>query len=121
MSKRKKIGSKTDSKTLVYAAWILGFIASMLASLVIGYYFGYDEAKGELQKKEQLREEKKASALKKLEESSVKKDDQDVNAVAKNLLDEHNIVIAARRGFLRISPHFYNTEDEIARLLELLP
>lgn len=52
---------------------------------------------------------------------SIVKDDQDVNAVAKNLLDEHNIVIAARRGFLRISPHFYNTEDEIARLLELLP
>lgn len=52
---------------------------------------------------------------------SIVKDDQDVNAVAKSLLDEHNIVIAARRGFLRISPHFYNTEDEIARLLELLP
>lgn len=90
MSKRKKIGSKTDSKTLVYAAWILGFIASMLASLVIGYYFGYDEAKGELQKKEQLREEKKASALKKLEESSVKKDDQDVNKRLKDLLKKES-------------------------------
>jgi selenocysteine lyase/cysteine desulfurase len=39
--------------------------------------------------------------------------------VAKQLLDEH-IVVAPRVNGLRVSPHFYNTEEEIDRLLEKL-
>jgi len=52
---------------------------------------------------------------------SLRKEGQDIAAVAKMLLDEHNIVIAARRGFLRVSPHFYNEEEEIERLVSALP
>lgn len=52
---------------------------------------------------------------------SMRKDGQDIAAVAKMLLDDHKIVIAARRGFLRVSPHFYNDEDEIKRLVAALP
>ena len=52
---------------------------------------------------------------------SLRKDGQDIAAVAKMLLDEHSIVIAARRGFLRVSPHFYNEEEEIERLVAALP
>lgn len=52
---------------------------------------------------------------------SMYKGNQDVNEVAKTLLDQHQIVIAARRGFLRVSPHFYNTQDEISRLIDALP
>jgi cysteine desulfurase/selenocysteine lyase len=38
-----------------------------------------------------------------------------------NLLREKNIITAPRIGRLRISPHFYNTADEIDHLLDELP
>lgn len=41
--------------------------------------------------------------------------------VQQHLQDEHRIVIAARCGRLRASPHFYNTEREIDQLVEVLP
>lgn len=36
-------------------------------------------------------------------------------------LQQRKILVAARRGFLRISPHFYNDEEELDRLLQALP
>ena len=36
-------------------------------------------------------------------------------------LKENHIEIAKREGRLRVSPHFYNTEAQIDRLVELLP
>ena len=37
------------------------------------------------------------------------------------LLRDERIITAARGSGVRVSPHFYNTELEIARLLEVLP
>ena len=37
------------------------------------------------------------------------------------LLNERNIITAERGSGVRVSPHFYNTESEIADLLEVLP
>lgn len=37
------------------------------------------------------------------------------------LLQAHNIITAARGRGVRVAPHFYNTESEINRLLEVLP
>src|SRR5215475_10104470 len=37
------------------------------------------------------------------------------------LLDDHRIITTSRLGRLRISPHFYNTREEIDRLIEALP
>ena len=72
-------------------ALALTFIAVILISLIVGYYFGYDEAKGELQKKEHSREEKRLSVLKKLEEeSSAKKAEQDVNSRLKEVLKKES-------------------------------
>lgn len=45
----------------------------------------------------------------------------DLKALATRLMDEHKIVVAARRNFLRVSPHFYNDEGELDRLLAALP
>jgi selenocysteine lyase/cysteine desulfurase len=36
-------------------------------------------------------------------------------------LQERRIVTAPRDGFLRVAPHFYNTEDEVDALLAALP
>ncbi|HIE05573.1 MAG TPA: aminotransferase class V-fold PLP-dependent enzyme, partial [bacterium (Candidatus Stahlbacteria)] len=38
----------------------------------------------------------------------------------KRRLDEKNIVVSERMGCIRISPHFYNTTDEIEELLKIL-
>jgi selenocysteine lyase/cysteine desulfurase len=42
-------------------------------------------------------------------------------AIAKKFRSEHKIEIVVREGRLRASPHFYNTEAQIDRLIELLP
>jgi selenocysteine lyase/cysteine desulfurase len=36
-------------------------------------------------------------------------------------LKQQGIVLTARSGWLRVAPHFYNTEDDIERLLAALP
>ncbi|MGI8905537.1 MAG: aminotransferase class V-fold PLP-dependent enzyme [Candidatus Sumerlaeaceae bacterium] len=45
----------------------------------------------------------------------------DPTPIFQELMREHKIVIAARRGWLRASPHFYNDEEEIDRLVTALP
>ncbi|HVR39739.1 MAG TPA: aminotransferase class V-fold PLP-dependent enzyme [Thermoanaerobaculia bacterium] len=35
-------------------------------------------------------------------------------------LEEHGVVCAPREGLLRFSPHFYNDENDIARMIEIL-
>ena len=45
----------------------------------------------------------------------------DHDIVQRHLENEHRIVIAVRSGRLRASPHFYNSEAEIERLVETLP
>ncbi|TKJ30636.1 hypothetical protein CEE39_08095 [bacterium (candidate division B38) B3_B38] len=37
-----------------------------------------------------------------------------------NRLQDHQVIVSLRRGWLRVSPHFYNSEEDIARLLEHL-
>jgi len=44
----------------------------------------------------------------------------DLGRVRETLLRDHRIVTSVRGGCLRISPHFYNSEDEIDFLVEVL-
>jgi cysteine desulfurase / selenocysteine lyase len=44
----------------------------------------------------------------------------DASGVAKTLREERRIVIAARHGRLRVSPHFYNNEEDLHRLEDAL-
>lgn len=48
-------------------------------------------------------------------------DKHDLMALKKHLLDEFKIVVSRRLGCLRASPHFYNTPEEIAQLVDALP
>jgi selenocysteine lyase/cysteine desulfurase len=41
--------------------------------------------------------------------------------IVRTLRKEHQVELAVREGRLRASPHFYNTNEQIDRLLELLP
>jgi cysteine desulfurase/selenocysteine lyase len=45
--------------------------------------------------------------------------DRDASPLARQLA-EHNIVVAARHGNLRISPHFYNDESDLAALASVI-
>ena len=40
---------------------------------------------------------------------------RDVSAIARGLR-ERRVLVAARHGYLRVSPHFYNNEDDVAAL-----
>lgn len=48
-------------------------------------------------------------------------DRHDPEKITANLRKEHRIEIMVRHGRLRASPHFYNTEAQIDRLVDLLP
>lgn len=48
-------------------------------------------------------------------------DRHDHEAIRQRLENDHRIIIAVREGRLRVSPHFYNTVEEIDRLVKLLP
>ena len=45
----------------------------------------------------------------------------DQDAIARTLRKEHKTEVVVRAGRLRASPHFYNTEAQIDRLIERLP
>ena len=48
-------------------------------------------------------------------------DVHDHDKIQRHLQNEHRIVISVRCGRLRASPHMYNSEKEIDRLIEVLP
>ncbi len=45
----------------------------------------------------------------------------DHTQIQQHLEQEHRIIIVVREGRLRVSPHMYNTLEEIERLIDLLP
>ena len=49
--KRRKKSNKRNSKFLTYIAWSLAFVAFMLTSLIVGYYFGYHNAEEDVARK----------------------------------------------------------------------
>jgi cysteine desulfurase/selenocysteine lyase len=52
---------------------------------------------------------------------SFKSDRLDHDAIARGLRKDHHIEIALRERRLRASPHFYNTEAQMDRLIAALP
>ncbi len=71
MAKRKK--KKTNSNILTYIAWTLAIVALILSSLVVGYYFGFEDGKKQLSQQEKLQKQKRLALLKKLEKKSSQK------------------------------------------------
>ncbi|MBN2816253.1 MAG: divergent polysaccharide deacetylase family protein [Campylobacterales bacterium] len=76
MAKRKRVSkSKSSSKFLLYTAWTLSIIALTMSALLVGYYLGQESVKEEFAKSENLEKQKRLAVLKKLEESSQKKEE----------------------------------------------
>jgi len=81
MAKKKTKKTKKSSnstKILKYVAWFLAVVALILSSVVIGYYFGYDEGNSliirhEKIKKEKIVPKKELTSLKKKEKSVSKR------------------------------------------------
>lgn len=48
------------------------------------------------------------------------KDGLEPDAVVKHLQEQHQVVTSTRRGFLRVSPHFYNDDQDVERVLAAL-
>lgn len=90
MPNRKRTSITSPSKTVIYIVLFFIFIAVVLSSVMIGYYFGYDDAKQEALKRERAKDEKRASVLKNLEQTSSKKDDLDVNSRLKEVLKKES-------------------------------
>lgn len=80
MAKRRIRSSGKNSNSLKYIIIALVFIATVLFSLLAGYYFGYDEAKDDMAQKEKSRLE----MLEKLENASIGKDKTPESMLKKN-------------------------------------
>ncbi len=78
MTKRKKKNTPPGNKVLIYIAWSLALIAVILSCVVAGYYFGYENAKEDMLKKEKLEKQKSITASVKLEKVDLKKSDDEV-------------------------------------------
>jgi len=48
-------------------------------------------------------------------------DSHDHDRIVNHLRQEYRTVVSARQGRIRVSPHFYNSEDEVDLLIEHLP
>ena len=72
MPRKRKNKASINSKILSYVAWVLAIISLVLGSLVGGYYFGYEDAKEDMLKKEKIEKQKRLSLLKTIEKDNAK-------------------------------------------------
>ncbi|DAB29021.1 MAG TPA: hypothetical protein CFH84_11765 [Sulfurimonas sp. UBA12504] len=86
MPKRKKSKANSQSNFLTTVAWILAIIALVLSALVGGYYFGYENAKEDFAKQENVEKQKKVAYLKKIEEETKNQEAKNVNEKLKDVL-----------------------------------
>lgn len=70
MARKRKKKTSNSSKLLTYVAWFLAIVALMLSSLVIGYYFGFQDAQKQTTGKLKKEHEKRVELLKKLEKTA---------------------------------------------------
>ena len=102
MPRKKKSKQGSDSKLLNYIAWGLAFIALVLSSSVAGYYFGYEDAQIDMQKKVHVEKQKRLSLLKKIEKKSNK---TNTKSVKKQL---HEVLKKDTSAYLSASHEFDN-------------
>ena len=89
MSKRKRKNSKkqgSSSRLLTFIALGLSFVSVALASLALGYYIGYGDAKKEFLSQQKHQQTKRLAILKNLKNTSAADDKKSVNARLKDIL-----------------------------------
>jgi len=92
MAKRKKKVTKKNSNKLIYIAIGLAFIATVLTSLIGGYYLGYSDAEYEVSKQERQKEKKRLAILQKLEKVSEKSVNKRLKEVLKKEIKNERII-----------------------------
>jgi len=71
LSKRRKSKAQKELTILKYIAYFLSGITVVLIGVAAGYYFGFENAKTELEQKEKDKKERRLALLKKIEETNV--------------------------------------------------
>jgi len=105
MAKRKKRIIKKKSNKLIYIAVILAFIATVLTSLIGGYYLGYNDAEYEVSKHERQKEKKRLEILQKLEKVTSKKGEKKLNTRLKEVLkkDKKEVLNVQKKKSVQIT------------------
>jgi len=75
----KKNHANKSANILKYIAWILAIIALILSSVVVGYYFGYNQANSNVKEPTKQKSIKHLDAIAKIENSLKKKNEKSVN------------------------------------------
>jgi polysaccharide deacetylase 2 family uncharacterized protein YibQ len=128
MAKRKKRSSKKNSKLLVYTAWVLAVIALIMSLLVIGYYFGYADAKQKIQKHEKIKQSKSKTVDKKSEKETLSSVSKRLQSVLKKEQNKKEYVGASHefddkklkippKGPKRVS-HFISGKPKLAIIID---
>ncbi len=105
MAKKKRKVSKKSSNKLIYIAVVLAFVATVLTSLVGGYYMGYNDAEYEVSKKERAKEKKRLEILQKLEKVSSAKEEKKLNKRLKDILKKDKKEIVKKKSVQVTASH----------------
>jgi polysaccharide deacetylase 2 family uncharacterized protein YibQ len=111
MPKREKNNPKKSLNFLIYTAWALAFVATVLSSFVIGYYIGSDNIKDEMIKKERVKEKKRLALLQQLENSTIKEEKTDVNNKLKEILKKDAKITAKKSIKVIDASHEYDISN----------
>lgn len=118
MLKRKKKNSNKNSKLLTYIAWSLAVIALLLSALLVGYYFGYENAQTAEIIKEKQEKDEKLALLQELKNSDIPKEMKEKKVLPKITKEEDvkkrlkEVLKTPTREYISAS-HEYETNETI--------
>lgn len=111
MAKRRKKTKKNAMNTLKNIAIALSFIATVLTSVIAGYYMGFKDAKEEVVKKELHNKAKRLTMLQKLEDASKNTKSKNINIRLHDVLK--NKQLKDKKAVIKRTPKNIGASHEI--------